>query len=155
MVTASIQIIDLDALDQAILNSNVPSRVIVQSNRTLPVSDVALAEQARKFLSNYPTNQSARSGDPSYRDLKWTAGNATKLEPLEASLAESNVRYYLKKGQEAEELNHLQAARVYYRMALEAMTPELMERYQKVLAERKQAEIQKQKSSKDADRKQF
>jgi hypothetical protein len=153
-MSASVQIIDLDALDQAILNSSVPSSAISQANRMLPVSDAAAAEQARKFLSSYPTIHTARNGDPSYRDLKSTLGNSTKPEPVDASLAESNVRYYLKKGQEAETANRIQSARVYYKMALEAMTPELMERYHKVLADREKAEKDK-KVAKDADRKQF
>jgi hypothetical protein len=154
-VTASVQVIDLDALDQAILNSSVPSRLVGQSARMLPISDAAAADQARKFLSSYPTSKTARHGDPSYRDLKSTLGNSTKPEPIDASLAESNVRYYLKMGQEAEAVNRIQSARVYYKMALEAMTPELMDRYNKVLADRQQAEKEKQKALKDADRRQF
>lgn len=153
-LTTSVQIIDLEALDQAILNSSVPSRVIGQS-KMLPVSDAAAADQARKFLSSYPKMHSARSGDPSFRDLKSASGRVTKVEPIDPSLAESNVRYYLKMGQEAENASHIQAARVYYRMAMEAMTPELMARYQQVLADREKAQKDKDKASKDASRKQF
>jgi hypothetical protein len=148
-VSASVQIIDLDALDQAILNSNVPPADIHKSNRKLAVSDEAAADQARKFLSTYnPTAKTARNGDPSYRDVKQALGNSTKAEPIDASLAEANVRYYLKKGQEAETANRIQSARVYYKMAIDAMTPEIINRYNKVLSDREEAEKAKKDNAK-------
>ncbi len=42
-------------------------------------------------------------------------------------------------GQEAEAANRLSSARVYYRMAVEAMTPEMKQRYAKILEDRKEA----------------
>ena len=59
--------------------------------------------------------------------------------PVHTSLAEADVRFYLKMGQEAESANRVMAARVYYRMAVEAMTPDMLARYEKILADRKEA----------------
>lgn len=153
-LSASVQVIDLAAMDEAILNANVPAKVIANNNRTLPVSDQAAADQARKFLTNYSKMNTARIGDPSYRNLDPAQGLA-KPEAVDPSLAEANVRYYLKMGQEAEMAHRIQSARVYYKMAVEAMTPELMERYQRVLEQREKAEKEKAKAAKDAARKQF
>ena len=153
-MSASVQVIDLAAMDEAILNANVPAKVIANNNRTLPVSEQAAADQARKFLTNYSKMNTAREGDPSYRNLNPAQGLA-KPEAVDPSLAEANVRYYLKMGQEAETAHRIQSARVYYKMAVEAMTPELMERYQRVLEQREKAEKEKAKAAKDAARKQF
>lgn len=153
-ISASVQVIDLAALDEAILNSNVPSRVIAQSNKKLAVSDEAAADNARQFLSSYPKMTAAKTGGPSYRDFQPALGGATKPEKVDASLAESNVRYYLQLGQEAEAAHRIQSARVYYKLAIDSMTPELVERYQRVLAEREKAEKEKAQA-KGASRKQF
>lgn len=155
-MSATVQIIDLAAMDEAILNSNVPSRVIAQKNRSLAVSDSAAsdADKARKFLSSYSSIKTAREGDPSYRDYPSALGGSGSKPPaVDPSLAESNVRHYLKMGMEAEAANRIQSARVYYKLAIESMTPELMERYQRVLAEREKAE--KEKAAKALGRKQF
>ncbi len=141
-------------MDEAILNANVPAKVIANNNRTLPISEQAAADQARKFLTNYSKMNTARNGDPSYRNLEPPQGLA-KPEAVDPSLAESNVRYYLRMGQEAELAHRIQSARVYYKMAVEAMTPELMDRYQQVLERREKAEKEKAKAAKDAARKQF
>lgn len=154
-MSATVQIIDLAAMDEAILNSNVPSRVIAQNNRSLAVSDSAAtdADKARKFLSSYSKITTARDGDPSYRDNQTASGFRGSTPPVDPSLAESNVRHYIKMGMEAEAANRIQSARVYYKLAIESMTPELMDRYQRVLAEREKAE--KEKAAKALGRRQF
>lgn len=154
-MSATVQIIDLAAMDEAILNSNVPSRVIAQNNRKLAVSDSAVneADKARKFLSSYSKINTTKTGDPSYREFPPALGGAGKIPTSDPSLAESNIRHYLKMGMEAEAANHIQSARIYYKMAIDAMTPELMDRYQRVLAEREKAEMDK--AAKAQGRKQF
>jgi hypothetical protein len=148
-VSASVQIIDLAALDEAILNSAVSaSEIASQSKRTAAVSDQAAADKARRFLTAHSTYREpqARNGDPSYRDFNSTLGSSTDKVNVDPSLAESNVRHYLRLGQEAERANRIQSARVYYRLAVEAMTPELMDRYQRVIAEKSKADEAEKKS---------
>lgn len=139
-VTVSVEIIDLDALDEAILSANVPLQSLSTrpNNRsTTPADD---ADQARRFISGYRT-VSSTSEPQDYRDYQRALFSATDSPPqTQGSLAESNIRYYLKKGQEAEKANRIQSARVFYRMAREAMTPELLDRYQRILAERDQTQ---------------
>jgi hypothetical protein len=52
------------------------------------------------------------------------------------TLAEDDVRYFLMRGKEAELAHRIQASRVYYRMAMEAMTPEMLERYHRIVEQR-------------------
>ena len=68
------------------------------------------------------------------------AGSGDSTTRLHASLTEANIRYYLERGKRAEQANHLRAARVYYRLAVESMSPQMIERYHKILAERAAAE---------------
>lgn len=153
--SVSVQVIDLEALDQAILNANVPAKVIAQSSNKLPISDAAAAEKAKQFLANYPAVTSARQGSPSYRDFKATLGGFSASTSADSAMAESNIRYYLMMGQQAEAQNRLQSARVYYRLAAEAMTPELLDRYQRVLDARAQAQLAQEKADANNARRQF
>jgi hypothetical protein len=75
--------------------------------------------------------------------------------PVHLAQAESDIRFYLKLGQEAEAANRVMAARVYYRMAVEAMTPEMQIRYEKILADRKAALEAELAAKKASGRQQF
>ena len=61
--------------------------------------------------------------------------------------AEDDVRFYLAEGKNAESAGRMQAARVYYRMALQAMTPEIKARYAKVLEKHKLVEQQRKEAN--------
>ena len=126
--SASVQIIDLQALDNAILSSNVAN----------PNPQVKTATTTGRSLvgSSVPTGTAPRH-DPG----KWqrVLGGGQPTVPVHTSLAEADIRFYLKLGQEAEAANRVMAARVYYRMAIEAMTPEMQARYAKILSDRKAA----------------
>ncbi len=126
--SASVQIIDLRALDDAILSSNVAD----------PNPKVRSATTTGRSLvgASVPTGTVPRT-DPG----KWqrVLGGGQPTIPVHTSLAEADIRFYLKMGQEAEAANRIMAARVYYRMAVEAMTPEMQSRYSKILSDRKAA----------------
>jgi len=126
--SASVQIIDLRALDDAILSSSVAN----------PNPQVRTATTTGRSL----VGVSAPSGPSPVTDPgKWQrvlAGGQPTV-PVHTSLAEADIRFYLKMGQEAEVANRVAAARVYYRMAIEAMTPAMQTRYAKILSDRKAA----------------
>jgi hypothetical protein len=149
IANASVQVIDLEALDQAILNSKSPASARASTSNSIVPSDRDTADKARQFLSTYSsTPPSYRAAD--YTDLKRTLGSIPRsIASSDSSLAESNVRYYLQLGREAEQAHRIQASRVYFRMALDSMTPELMERYQMAIAQRKGSAQAKAKA--DAD----
>lgn len=139
-VAVSAEIIDLDALDQAILNTHVQqTQLPVQASNKGSSTATDDADKARRFISGY-RSVSGVDEPTDYRDFNRSLRSRPETKVVQESLAESNIRYYLKRGQEAENANRIQSARVYYRMALESMTPQLLERYHRVLAERQTAQ---------------
>lgn len=154
-LSASVQVIDLDALDQAILAGATP--------RTIPAEPAAAAATAATGAAAVGAAQIGDSDDvrqrarlsSRYADRtrqlsandteqvgadpgKWQrvlSGGSTPI-PVNASMVESNVRYYVELGQQAERSGSLQASRVYYRLARQAMTPELVAQYEQALRAR-------------------
>ena len=126
--SVSVQIIDLQALDDAILSANVAN----------PSPQVRTATTTRRSLvgASTPTRTAPRT-DPGKWQRVLAGGQPTV--PVHTSLAEADIRFYLKMGQEAEAANRIMAARVYYRMAVDAMTPEMQTRYAKIISDRKAA----------------
>lgn len=140
VASVSVNVIDLDALDEAILSANVPRNSLPKSRAAAAATADDDAERARQFISNYRSISSA--DEPrDYRDFQRTLASRPESQtaadvPYQESLAESNVRFYLAKGREAENANRIQSARVFYRLALEAMTPQMLQRYQSIQNER-------------------
>jgi hypothetical protein len=136
-VSASVQIIDIQALDDAILSTAGPaSKRAVAAPLNSTASDLA-TPSGRSVVGSY----SAQGAGPNIDPGKWQrvlAGGHPSM-PAHSEVAESDIRHYLKMGQEAEAVNRVVAARVYYRMAAEAMTPEMRERYESILAQRAEA----------------
>jgi len=126
--SASVQIIDLRALDDAILSSNGAN----------PNPQVRTATTTGRTIvgSSTPSGTAPRL-DPGKWQRVLAGGQPTVA--VHTSLAEADIRFFLKMGQEAEAANRVMAARVYYRMAIEAMTPEMQARYEKILSDRKAA----------------
>lgn len=124
--SVAVQVIDLRALDDAILSSSVAN----------PNPKVRTATTTGRSLvgSSAPTGTAPKI-DPGKWQRVLAGGHPTV--PVHTSLAEADIRFYLKMGQEAEAANRIMAARVYYRMAVEAMTPEMQTRYEKILSDRK------------------
>lgn len=154
-LSARVDIIDLAALDDAILNANVQRDPNAQS--VLSAGSPA-ANGGRRFLSGTiqnsyqkpPTDPQDHNG---YR--RALAGHQPTIQHAATdSQLESDIRYYLSEGSKAERAGHILSARVYYGMAMDAMTPELLERYNRILAEKKAAK-EKQKEANRPDRIKF
>lgn len=143
-LTASVQIIDLKAMDEAILSANV------KRESTLGISSVdAPSSGGRSYLSGLSADRFEReqTGKPVEHDWQRAlAGVSATSGPSKSHLTESQVeadiRYYLRKGKAAEQANRIQAARVFYRMAVDAMTPDMIVRYKKILVDRKAKEAE-------------
>ncbi len=166
-LTASVQIIDLAALDEAILASaespsakadGVASAKSGESALDLVVSSTTLSEEPSNAIKQHATylgeNTSTRVGaDPG----KWqrVLSGGSNRPTRNPTLLESDIRYYLKRGELAEDAGSLMAARVYYKMARDLMTPELIERYQTIVSERKAAEEAQLKAELEAARRKF
>ncbi len=133
-IAVSVQIIDLKALDDAILNRNTDTPADVVG------ADSPAADGSRSYLGPLApqrplTMQNRARPDAWHRTM---AGSSTTAA-LHPDLAESNIRYYLRQGKEAEALGRINASRVYYRMAIQSMTPEMMQRYKKILEDKSKA----------------
>lgn len=152
-LSASVQIIDLEALDQAILASATPRTSMVgpaappatvaggpaASPGTDNLQDVGqrarlssrYSDSTRQLSANYTEQVNA---DPGAWQRALSGGGAPPI--ANASMVESNVRYYVELGEQAERSGSAQAARVYYRLARQAMTPELEKQYENALRAR-------------------
>ncbi len=133
-VSASVQIIDLQALDEAILSTRIPQPVASAPrtpNRTPNNS-------SRNLVGGAAAPGPAAHADPGKWQRVLAGGHPSTL--VHSQTSEADIRFYLKMGQEAEAANRVIAARVYYRMAVEAMTPQMKDRYQRNLADRAAAE---------------
>lgn len=131
--SVSVKIIDLQAMDEAILSSaTTPNSPAVKSIQTQYGRSLAGAAYQQP---DYTPMQ-----DPG-RWQRVLAGGHPQTT-VHTGLAESDIRYYLQLAKNAENNNRMAAARVYYRMAIEAMTPEMQERYAKVLDDREAAKAE-------------
>ncbi len=106
-----------------------------------------MADRARNFISAYKGPMGAPAGPPRYSDVQRALADDMKPEAVPAAIAESNIRYYLKLGREAENAGRIQSSRVYYRMAMEAMTPELIERYNRLVNDRQKSTQEQKKDA--------
>ncbi|MCA9192904.1 MAG: hypothetical protein KDB03_14105 [Planctomycetales bacterium] len=144
-LSVSVQIIDLAALDQAILNTNV---AMPPDDTTVSALSPA-ADGSRNFISSATEG----SGDTATRvgmdPGRWQRMLAApvNIESKPESQVAEDIRYYLALGKEAERLNRIHAARVYYKMAIDAMTPAMLARY-----EEKRLDLQatREQAAKDA-----
>ena len=150
--SVSVQIIDLRALDDAILSSNVDPSAAAK-----PVIGQSAIRGSSTTGRNIVSGSSSTPITPLTDPGKWQrvlAGGQPTV-PVHTSLAEADIRFYLKMGQEAEAANRVMASRVYYRMAVEAMTPDMVARYEKILADRKEAEAAASATTKANGRQRF
>jgi len=143
-LSVSVTVIDLDVLDQAILSANVPPKAVQDGRSGTASTADSEAAMARSFISNY-RSLSGTEKALDHRDFQRSLTSRPNRQSNggmegQPALAESNVRFYLKKGREAENASRIQSARIYYRMAIDALTPEMLERYQSLLSQREQEE---------------
>jgi len=172
-LSASVQIIDLAALDEALLASpssqttaanaqagNVAESPTAASDNGLPVtatqtpSDQA-DNEAAATAPYYATTSSSQYVSANPRNWQRVLAGGDNISLRNPALLESDIRYYMQKGKAAEDAGSLLAARVYYKMARDLMTPELMDRYERQVAQRKAAEEARLKSELEAVRRRF
>lgn len=133
LLSVNAQIIDLAVMDEALLRA--------ASGKSTTQANVPNTAAARRDLFDVSAHRSNPT-DPGPDSNAWQ--RALAGSPVDSvntdTQRESDVRYYVGLGKAAEDANRLQAARVYYRMAREAMTPQMVASYKQILAERKAAE---------------
>ncbi|MBX3421861.1 MAG: hypothetical protein KF752_09940 [Pirellulaceae bacterium] len=142
----SAHIIDLDALDQALLAAGPNS----SSLQTASLPSGAIGGAASGIKRQLPTQQQEQDLKPlargDYQDFQRTLRGPSELaqrtwpNPFHPELTVSNIQHYQKLVREAELAGRIQSARVYNRLALQHMTPELMSRYEQILRQRQKDE---------------
>jgi hypothetical protein len=167
-LSVSAQIIDLDAIDEALLGRQLGASAAA-----------ATASTNLGSASSASTTPAAGTGGPldpqnAARDRLKTAGgllSSTKdLRPRRVTpdhwarilssedpagyrgdptvappeLADANTHHFLRLGREAEQAGRSHSASVYYRMAIDAMSPQLKQRYQAALDRQAQEELEGQ-----------
>jgi hypothetical protein len=170
-MAASVNIIDLAAMDEAILGaansrttttgqtpslnaSNSTDRSAANLGEAISPASVESSTRPKTHATTLEENASVRVGaDPGKWQRVLSGGSSGRLS--DPTLLESDIRYYLMRGEAAEQAGSLMAARVYYKMARDLMTPELVERYQRILAERKAAEEARLKAELEFARRKF
>ncbi len=166
-LSAAVQIIDLDALDAAILSSANRTPRATQPTASVRASSALLASRAneldkgnkadldtKKSATYLAENVSQRAGaDPGHWQRALAGGADGRVNNF--STLENDIRYYLVKGRDAENAGSPLAARVYYKMARDAMSPELTNRYLQIVAEREAAEEARIKAEIEAGRRSF
>lgn len=155
-VSVTAQIIDLKALDEAILNSNVPTRDA--NTNSVIVSVDSPANNGRRYLTGTdagkPIPRAVTPKDPNAYRLAMGGYDFGPRQAADVPQIEDDIRFYLAEGKKAESAGRIQSARVYYRMAMQALTPEIKARYAKILEQQKVAE-KKRKEANRPDRIKF
>lgn len=165
-MSVSVRIIDLEALDEAILGVASPRASAASTTAVAPDAPVAVtlppdrapldrspADLAPSAPNGSPT--SARVGaDPGQWQRALSGGGISPV-PINLSLLESDIRYFVQQGERAERAGSYQAARVYYQMARKAMTPELEMRYQRAVAARSTEAAARLKAEQEGPRRKF
>ena len=123
----NVQIIDLAAMDEALLTYQMPDP---------PAKNLSSRKEYGLGGKNYLRAAVTPKTSPRnpYEWQRELSGNGSSKDSL---TLEADIRYYLEKGRAAEKANHIQAARVYYEMAAASLTPEIIARYNKILADQK------------------
>lgn len=138
LMSVSVDVIDLQALDEAILNINAkpdPSDPNATSSGSID------SDSERRHLPTVPQSRKlvVTRDYNGYRRALAGHHQESSVAPSESQI-ESDIRFFLYEGKKAEQANRIISARVYYQMAIDAMTPEMVERYQRIMAEQKAAE---------------
>lgn len=163
-LSVSAQIIDLVAMDEALLGrqpgalaASVPAASMGSISTTSATP--AAATGGPLDPQNAARNRLKTAGGllSSTKDLRprrvtpdhWVrilssedpAGHRSDPTVAPPELAEANTHHFLRLGREAEQAGRPHSASVYYRMAVDAMSPQLKQRYQAALDRQAQEEL--------------
>ncbi len=163
-VTASVTVIDLAAMDEALLKQRTgPSSVAQAPNAATASANVGTSNNkparsmtaASKYLHPHystpvvntlkPSNYSRLTGQgvakPKQDPNAWQmamgpSGHAEESRARQVAGEDgTDIRYYMQKALESQQAGRIAAAQVYYQLAFEKMTPEQQERFRATQAQ--------------------
>lgn len=127
-VVASASIIDLQAMDAAILNapsSNQASNYTTRNAGATIINTLTPSLYARRMGAD----QLPPPDDPNAWQIALGGGSVSKVGPSNTIVRDdTDVRYFMHRAKQASDVGRQSAALVYYRMAYERLTPEQRER---------------------------
>lgn len=158
-MSVSVRIIDLEALDEAILAGASPRvSTATPTSAASTASTTSTAGTTPTALAPAVPARSSTSQRVGADPGQWQrvlSGGSTSPAPANLSSLESDIRYYVQQGERAERAGSYQAARVYFQLARKAMTPELIERYQRVVSARTAEAAARLKAEQEDGRRKF
>jgi hypothetical protein len=162
--SVSVQIIDLKAMEESMNAANNPKINVTTKTATADPNVKAVAGQPARQLKTTsikkPTDSENDVLKPKARNRTISAADPLMMKRfLSDRVVQSNpersfedVRYYFGLGQDADALRRFESAGVYYRMAFDAMTPSMRQRYEQFVLDHAQ-EDEKNKDASDANKK--
>src|SRR5690606_10116774 len=125
-----------------------------------PVPVSAVPNRPREFVRSPPVGPPSRStgnrvGTDPGQWQRVLSGDGSPPRPLDISQLERDIRYYVQQGERAERAGSYQAARVYFNLARNAMSPDLQQRYERVVAARTAEAAARLDAEQEAARKKF
>ena len=152
-MSVSVRIIDLDALDEAILAGASPQTSA--ANSAASTSAIVATPPGRPLTAPARSSTSGHAAAVPGQWQRVLSGGSPASGPVNLSLLESDIRYYVQQGERAERAGSYQAAQVYFQLARNAMTPELADRYQRAVASRTAEAAARLKAEQEAGRRKF
>ncbi len=118
MVSVSATIIDLQAMDEALLNRSLdklPPRNYPAMNNGTPIINTLAPKNYSRMAQRTPRN--------AHNSNDWAiALGSPGDDVVDTSSVENNVRYFMSQAAKASAAGRVAAAQVYYRMAMDRMT---------------------------------
>lgn len=151
--SVSVQIIDLKAMDDAILASNT---AVKRGGSGVLAADSPAFDGGRNFIGDMRPLPASRMGTKRPAPNAWhraMAGSRGVQGESHPGLIESKIRDCMRRGKAAESAGRVQASLVYYRMAIEAMTPTMLLRYEQILKERSEMDSKQTADASSVSRK--
>ncbi len=135
-MSVTAQIIDVRAMEQAMIERNTKSQAAPKPTPSKPsVTSTASADPGKVK----PPRKKRDIGEPDPLMLKRFIAD-DQFQNTSQAKAAGEIRHYLDRAHQANLGGHFEAAKVYYRLAYRAMTPQMRARYETIMAELDAAE---------------
>ena len=153
-LSVSATVIDLQAMDEALLNRAADSASTLPPNYAPRATGTPIMNTLTPHLYGQRAGRAAtRAPDPNAWQIALGAPGTEAIGVANAAVSdESEIHYYMHRAQEAISTGRNAAARVYYRLAYEKLTPAQRDRLQEVQRKANEAAAEEAKKRTDASK---
>ncbi len=135
-MSVTAQIIDVRAMERAMVERNTRSQAAPKTAPPKPSATTTASAEPGKVK---PQRKKRDIGEPDPLMLKRFIAD-DEFQNTSQAKAAGEIRHYLDRAHQANLSGHFEAAKVYYRLAYRAMTPQMRARYETIMAELDAAE---------------